>query len=383
MAGSRNTVVIAPDSFKGSLTANQAAAAMAEGVRAVLPDARVILRPVSDGGEGLVEVVSGFLDAGILTLEVCGPLPGQRVEARWAYSRARRLAVMEMAEAAGLALVPVGQRDPKRTTTYGVGQMIREALDSGAEEILVGIGGSATNDGGMGMALALGARFLDAGGAPVPEGGSGLSALAEIDMRGFDPRVAGTKVVVACDVTNPLTGEEGAAAVYAPQKGATPEDVAILDMGLERLARALETSVGIDIRKIPGSGAAGGLGGGLVGFCGATLRSGIEIVLDLTGFERAVSGADMVLTGEGKLDSQLKFGKALAGVLRRSNRAGVPVIGVVGSIEGDKKAFLGEGEFAALASLVTEGVSTEMAMKNAGPLLTHRTAELLHDFVRT
>ncbi len=373
-------IVIAPDSFKGSLSAAQAAAAMEEGVRRALPDATTLLRPVSDGGEGMVEVVGGLLNAEVRQVEVCGPLPGQRVDARWAYCKDRKLAVMEMAEAAGLGLVPAGLRDPKRTTTYGVGQMIREALDCGVEEILIGIGGSATNDGGAGMALALGARFLDAAGAPIPEGGAGLGFLERIDLADFDRRIADTKIVVASDVTNPLTGPEGAAAVYAPQKGASAEDVKVLEKGLERLAQVLEKFIGVDIRRQPGSGAAGGLGGGLIGFCGANLRPGIEIVLDLVGFDEAVKGADLVLTGEGKLDSQLKYGKALAGVLRRAKSAGVPVAGVAGIIEG-MEGFLRQGEFVALASLVGRGVSIEEAMALAGPFLRQRTDELLRTLI--
>jgi len=370
-------IVIAPDSFKGSLTSSLAASAMAEGVCGVLPGVKTVLHPISDGGEGLVGVLLGPLGAELRQVEVSGPLPGQRVEAGWAYSPARALAVLEMAEAAGLAHVPAAQRDPKRTTTYGVGQMIRTAVDTGAEEILMGIGGSATNDGGAGMAKALGAKFLDAAGRPIPEGGEGLSSLAAIDLTGFDPRVRKTKLTVACDVTNPLTGRDGAARVYGPQKGASPEDVSILEIGLERLATVLKDLTGIDIRRIPGSGAAGGLGGGLVGFCGAILCPGIDIVLDLTGFDEAISGADLVLTGEGRLDSQLGYGKALAGVMRRAHEAGVPVIGVVGSIEGDDRDFVKEGGFLALASLVNEGVSVEVAMSEAQALVRQRTEELL------
>jgi glycerate kinase len=374
-------IVIAPDSFKGSLTSAQAAAAMREGVREVLPSVTTVLHPVSDGGEGLVDVLKGPLEAEVRRLEVHGPLPGQRVEARWAYCRARDLAILEMAEAAGLTLVPPGLRDPKRTTTYGVGQLLRAALDCGPEEIVIGIGGSATNDGGTGMASALGAKFLDAAGKPIPQGGGGLSSLATIDLTDLDPRIAGTKFTVACDVTNPLTGPEGAAAVYGPQKGASPEDVVLLDRGLERLAEILKRSIGIDIRKTPGSGAAGGLGGGLVGFCNALLRPGVEIVLEMTGFNEVMKGADLILTGEGRLDSQMRFGKALAGVLRRAEQAGVPVIALVGSTEGDQAKFLGEGGFAALSTLVSEDVPPEVAIANAAPLLRQRTAMLLRRFL--
>jgi glycerate kinase len=231
------------------------------------------------------------------------------------------------------------------------------------------------------MASALGAKFLDAAGKPIPQGGGGLSSLATIDLTDLDPRIAGTKFTVACDVTNPLTGPEGAAAVYGPQKGASPEDVVLLDRGLERLAEILKRSIGIDIRKTPGSGAAGGLGGGLVGFCNALLRPGVEIVLEMTGFNEVMKGADLILTGEGRLDSQMRFGKALAGVLRRAEQAGVPVIALVGSTEGDQAKFLGEGGFAALSTLVSEDVPPEVAIANAAPLLRQRTAMLLRRFL--
>jgi glycerate kinase len=375
--GTLRRVVIAPDSFKGSLTAAEAALAMAEGVHSVLPAVTTVLLPVSDGGEGLLDVLRGPLDAEIRRVEVSGPLPGQRVEARWAFCSARGLAILEMAEAAGLALVPPGQRDPKRTTTYGVGQMIWAALEAGAEEILIGIGGSATNDGGAGMAMALGARFLDAAGKTIPEGGGGLASLASIDLGGLDPRITGTKIIVACDVTNPLTGPHGAAAVYGPQKGATPEDVPVLERGLEQLAEVLQAQTGIDIREIAGGGAAGGLGGGLGGFCGAVLRPGIDLVLDTIGFDEIVKGADFIITGEGRLDVQLRFGKALAGVMRRAERAGVPVVGVVGSVLGDQREYVGEGGFVSLASLVSEGVTLSVAMTNAASLLRQRTAEVI------
>lgn len=376
-SGRLRRIVIAPDSFKGSLTPGEAAAAMGDGVRDVLPSATVILHPVSDGGDGLVDVLARPLEAEIRVLEVDGPLPGQRVEARWAYSPVRNLAILEMAEAAGLALVPPAQRDPKRTTTYGVGQMIRGALDCTPEEILIGIGGSATNDGGAGMASALGVKFLDSSGKILPQGGGWLHSLEKIDLSDLDPRLAGSKITVACDVTNPMTGPDGAAAIYAPQKGATPKDVALLERGLERLAEVLRRMTGIDIRNAPGSGAAGGLGGGLVAFCNARLRPGAEVVLELTGFNEVLKGADLILTGEGKLDAQMRFGKALAGVLRRAELLGVPVFAIAGCTEGDRGRFLGEGGFADIATLVSEDISLDAAIANAAPLLRRRTAELL------
>jgi glycerate kinase len=283
-------IVIAPDSFKGSLTAHEAASAMEEGVRQLLPDACVIKHPVSDGGEGLVSVVTPALGGCIVTTNVSGPLPGQRVDARWGLSSDGSTAIIEMAEAAGLTLVPADRRDPKITTTYGVGELIRAALDAGVSSILIGIGGSATNDGGAGMAEALGIKCVDASGRTLGRGGAALLDIASIDLHGRDVRLDNVEVLVACDVQNTLCGIQGASAVYGPQKGARLSDVSLLDKALLRFGTTVQSALAINVLDLPGGGAAGGLGAGLVAFCGASLKKGIDLVLQVTGFDDHLQG---------------------------------------------------------------------------------------------
>jgi glycerate kinase len=278
-------VVVAPDSFKGSLSAVEAAAAMERGVRAAWPDARVVKIPIADGGEGTVEAMVSATGGRYETRTVRGPL-GRPVEARWGVLGDGRTAVVEMAAASGLTLVPEGRRDPRVATTHGTGQLIRAALDAGFRHIVVGIGGSATNDGGSGMARALGVRFLDGRGHPLPEGGAALLRVDSIDLSGIDPRLAGTELLVACDVDNPLTGPQGASAVYGPQKGATPAVVLELDAALERYAEVARKATGRDVARLPGAGAAGGLGAGLLFFTPARLVPGVDLVLDSARLER-------------------------------------------------------------------------------------------------
>jgi glycerate 2-kinase len=371
------TLLIAPNAFKGSLTAIECARSIAEGARADIPGIKTIIHPISDGGDGLVEVLAGALDADLVTTEVAGPLPGQRVAATWAMSVPKKLAIIEMARASGLTLVPEGQRDPKITTTYGVGELIREALNRGATSLVIGIGGSATNDGGAGMAEALGARFLGQEGELLPRGGAALSGLKSIDLAGFDPRISEAKITVACDVQNPLVGGTGASAVFGPQKGATSQDVQILDAALRHYGQLLSNACGRDVVNVPGGGAAGGLGAGLLAFCGAELRKGIDIVLDTTGFDEHLALADLVITGEGKIDSQTKFGKAPAGVLRRARGAGKPVAALAGIVDGQSENFLGPDGFVDLISLVNEQTTSEEAMRDAGRLVRERATELI------
>jgi glycerate kinase len=308
---------------------------------------------------------------------VSGPLPGQLVEAHWGYAPATRTAVIEMAEASGLLLVPSGRRDPKLTTTRGVGELIRKALEEGARTIIVGIGGSATTDGGAGMAEALGVRFLDAAGAPLPQGGAALGRLRAIDRTEAHPGLREARVIVACDVRNPLTGPEGAAAVFGPQKGATPEDVALLDGALENYRRVVLEATGIDVQTVPGSGAAGGLGAGLLAFCGAELQSGIDVVLDATHFDDSLRLADLVLTGEGRIDAQSGSGKAVSGILKRAQAAGKPVLAIVGSVAGRPEEFTGPGGFQGIITLVNAETTPEEALARAAPLLRLRTRELI------
>jgi len=350
---------------------------MKAGVEEALPDATVLVHPVSDGGEGLVAVVAAALGGKVVRLEVNGPPPGQSVEASFGLSGDGATAIIEMAQAAGLPLVPPGSRDPKVTSTVGVGDLIRAALERGVSSILVGIGGSATNDGGAGMAEALGIRLLDREGMSLPRGGAGLERLDRIDFSGRDKRLENVSVTVACDAQNPLLGPSGASRVYGPQKGATPADVELLERSLTRLAEVVHSTLGRDLASIPGGGAAGGLGAGLVAFCNARLRKGIDVVLDMTGFDARLKTADLVITGEGKIDAQLRFGKALSGVLARAARMGKPVAAVVGSIEGPKERFLGPEGFEEILSLVDETTSQEDAMATPTRYLHDRTRELL------
>jgi glycerate 2-kinase len=375
-------ILIAPDSFKGSLSASEAAEAMALGVNDVLPEAQIGRMPLSDGGEGVVDVLTYALHGSFEISRVEGPLAQQHVDARWGLSADGKTAIIEMAQASGLGLVPPDRRDPKTTSTYGVGELLRAAFDRGARKIIVGIGGSATNDGGSGMAAALGIRLLDEHGNPVPRGGIGLQKLHTIDMSGCDARTRSAEIVVACDVRNPLVGPMGASAVYGPQKGATSDDVTQLDAALSRFRDVVLSGTGFDVQLIPGSGAAGGLGAGLLAFCGATLKSGIDIVLDTLHFDSALEKVDLVLTGEGTMDAQTRQGKVIAGVMRRCEQHQVPLAAVVGRVEGDLHA-AEESGFAGVETLVREGVSPDRAMRDASSLVRARTAELMSRLIRT
>ncbi|MDI6871957.1 MAG: glycerate kinase [Bacillota bacterium] len=356
-------VVVAPNALKGSLTAPQAAEALAAGWREVFPEAECRLIPVSDGGDGFVEALVAATGGSLRTVEVADPL-GRPVASVFGLLGDGRTAVIEMARASGLVLLTEAERDPERTSTYGTGQLIRAALDAGCTQVLVGIGGSATNDGGTGMARALGARFLDSSGKELGGTGGELSAIARIDLSGLDRRLAYTTVRVACDVNNPLTGSEGAAAVYGPQKGADPAMVERLDAGLVNLAAVIRRDTGRDVERLPGAGAAGGLGGGLVAFLGAELVPGIELVIEATRLAEAVAGASVVLTAEGRIDSQTLRGKAPLGVARVARRHRVPVIAFAGSLADE--ALLVPDHFDALVSIVPGPQSLEEAMAAAG-----------------
>ncbi len=360
-------VVIAPDSFKGSLSAQAAAEAMARGVRAVFPEAELRLVPIADGGEGTVDALVSATGGRIAETRVTGPL-GEPVLARWGVLGDGATAVIEMAAASGLSLVPAERRDPRVTSTRGTGELIRAALDAGLHRLVIGIGGSATNDGGAGMARALGIRFLDAARRELPEGGAALVRLERIDLLGADPRLAGAEILVACDVDNPLTGPRGAAAVYGPQKGATPEMIAALDLALARFARVAAAATGREVSTVPGAGAAGGLGAGFLLFTAARLRPGVEIVLEATGFDALVQGAALVLTGEGRTDFQTAMGKAPVGVAEVARRHGVPVICLSGGLGPGADEVLSRG-VDALAGMAPAPMALEDAMRDAGALL--------------
>ena len=325
-------IVVSTDSFKGTLTSVQAGAAIRDGVVRIRPDADVVVIPMADGGEGTVQAVLAGAGGCVRETTVPDPL-GRPVTARFGLLADERTAVLEMAASSGLSLVPPSRRDPTKTSTYGTGRQILAALDAGATRLLIGIGGSATVDGGCGCAQALGVRFLAADGSALPPGlaGGHLDRIARIDVSGRDPRLGDAELVVLCDVTNPLCGPDGAAVVYGPQKGATPEQIERLDRNLSRLAEIIEADVGIRVADLPGAGAAGGLGAGLVAFAGATLDSGIDSVIEVTRLSERIQGSDLVITGEGRIDAQSMMGKAVSGVARCARRQGVPVIAIAGS----------------------------------------------------
>ena len=372
-------IVVAPNAFKGSMNAVQAAEAMKKGILAVFPQCDVTCVPVADGGDGLTEVMLAGLSGTRVEAMVSGPRM-EPLSAPFCMVPSRKLAVVEMAKASGLALLPKARHDPTRTTTYGTGELIRAAMDNGATRIIVGIGGSATCDGGIGMAAALGYRFLDETGAPVEPVGGSLGAIASIDRRNVDPRLDGMSVSVACDVTNPLTGDDGASVVYSPQKGATPEQVIRLDDGLANLARVIRMDLGIAIADMPGAGAAGGLGGGLHAFVGAELKPGIDLVIDVVRLQDAIAGAGLVLTAEGRIDAQTRFNKAPAGVARTAKAAGVPCIAICGGI-GDGIESLYDIGIDAVFSICGGPQSLEAAMQDAAGLLARQTVQVVRTFL--
>ena len=323
-------ILIAPDSFKGSNTSTRVAEAIERGLRNALSDVEVTKIPIADGGEGTVEAVVSGGGGSYRDIQVTGPI-GKTVTATYGLLGGGR-AVMEMAAASGLPLVPVDERNPLRTTTRGTGELIRDALDQGCREILIGIGGSATNDAGVGMAQALGYSFRDSEGNEIGDGGGELSRLETVDASGADPRLQSCSVTVACDVKNPLAGPEGASHVYGPQKGATPAMVETLDANLRRLSELVHDQLNLDIADIPGAGAAGGLGAGLVAFCSATLKSGIDAVLHIVRFEDQLEGVDLIITGEGAMDGSSTYGKVPVGIAARARQFAIPVLAIVGDI---------------------------------------------------
>jgi glycerate kinase len=335
-------IVIAPDSFKESLSALEVAQAIRDGFSAIYPSADYVVLPVADGGEGTVEALVDATGGLKVRRQVTGPL-GRPVEAFYGVTGDGATAVIEMAAAAGLMLVAPADRDPLATTTYGVGELMRAALDEGARRFILGIGGSATNDGGAGMMQALGVRLRDAQGRDLPPGGGALDRLAAIDMAGLDPRLARAVIEVACDVDNPLVGPKGASAVFGPQKGATPQIVARLDANLAHFAEVMRATLGVDTAHMPGAGAAGGLGAGLHAFLGARLSPGVEIVMKAVRMDDVVADADLVITGEGRIDGQTVHGKTPIGVAAVARRHGKPVIAIAGALGPGHEAVLDQG----------------------------------------
>jgi len=374
-------VVVAADSFKESLSAAAVARALAGGVLDACGDAEVDICPMADGGEGTVAAMAAATDGEFRTAEVFGPL-NESLTASFAMMGARagrKIAVIEMAAASGMAIVPARRRNPMHTTTFGTGQLILAALDAGAGEIIIGIGGSATIDGGCGCAQALGVVFTDRRGKALRCGlaGGGLDSVAGVDISGRDPRLGDARLRVACDVTNPLTGPDGAAAIYGPQKGATDQMVRQLDAGLTHLAGIIRRDLHLDVEGLPGAGAAGGLVAGLVAFAGATLERGAELIAEAVGLEHRLSGADLCITGEGRLDQQSRRGKTACGVAAVAAGLGVPVICIPGQAAENAPREM----FTSVHPLVSGGVTAEEAMRNGEALLKLRAAAAVREFL--
>ncbi|MDR1604876.1 MAG: glycerate kinase [Gracilibacteraceae bacterium] len=359
-------VLVAADSFKGSLPSRAVGEAVAEGVRRALPAAETRVLPLADGGEGTVDALVEGLGGERRTVRVTGPL-GAQADAGYGVLP-DGTAVIEMAAASGLPLVPPRLRDPRRATTRGTGELMLAALAGGARRLLIGIGGSATNDGGAGMAQALGARLLDAAGNELPPGGAALRRLARIDVSRLDPRLRETEVVVMSDVTNPLCGPLGASYVYGPQKGATAEDAAELDACLAHYAGIIRLQLGRDIAATPGAGAAGGLGAGLLVFAAAELRGGADAVLDALSFDALLAACDVVVTGEGRIDAQSAFGKLPGNVAVRARSQGKPALAIVGAVAAGAEALYGEG-LTAIIPICDRPMTTEEAIRDAARLV--------------
>ncbi len=365
-------IVIAPQGFKGNLSARQVGQAIASGVERVVTRAVTIIKPMADGGEGTVQALVDATGGQTKAAEVTGPLGG-RVTADWGILGDGATAVIEMAAASGLSLVPPGKRNPLLTTTYGTGELILAALDSGCRKLIIGIGGSATNDGGAGMAQALGVRLLGSKGTAISFGGAALAKLEHIDVSNLDPRLAHCDLLLACDVNNPLCGPCGASAFYGPQKGATRAMVARLDAALSHYADVTQRDLGVDGRNVPGAGAAGGLGMALMVFLKAKMVSGIEFVIEATGLAKELQDADLVFTAEGKIDSQTACGKAPVGVARKAKEFGLPVIALAGEVADDYRVVYQHGVDAVL-SIAPGPITLGRSMAEAEKLLAN-TAE--------
>jgi glycerate kinase len=335
-------VVIAPQGFKENLSALQVSQAIDRGIRRVVPDIVTSLVPMADGGEGTTQALLDALGGDMVSAEVTNPMGG-RVLAHWGFLSDGTTAVIEMAAASGLNLVPPDKRNPLLATTYGTGELIRHALERGCRKFIVGIGGSATNDGGAGMAQALGARLLNAKGADIDFGGAALASLEHIDISNLDLRLVDCNILLACDVDNPLCGPCGASCVYGPQKGATGEMVAQLDKALAHYTNVIKRELDIDINDVPGAGAAGGLGAGLMVFLKAKLQPGVEVIIQATGLTEHLKEANLVFTGEGRIDSQTACGKTPVGVARQAKEFGLPVIAIAGEIGDGYQAVFEQG----------------------------------------
>jgi glycerate kinase len=365
-------ILIAPDSFKESLSAVEVAECIEQGIKNYRPDIDCIKIPLADGGEGTVETILHAVGGEIIPLRVKDPLL-REIDSYWGLLPDHETAILEMATASGLELLSPVERNPMITSTFGTGQLIQSALDRGCSKIYIGIGGSATNDGGAGMAKALGAKLMDKKGKEVEEGGKYLSKICSIDLSLFDHRVGNCEIIVISDVQNPMCGENGASFIYGPQKGADPDMVKQLDFNLHYFGEILEKQFNKKIMTLPGAGAAGGLGGGLVAFCDADIRPGVETFSEITKIEDYIQDADLILTGEGKLDYQTKFGKVPFGIAQLSRKYNKPVIGIAGSL-GDGYEELYAYGFQSITSIMEGPITLEGAIKNSRKLIIN-TAE--------
>ena len=368
-------IVIAPQSFKGGLSGTDAAKAIEEGILDMIGDAETVSIPVADGGDGTLDALVNATGGEVFSSRVTGPL-GAPVNAAWGAMGDSDTAVIEMARASGLALVHPRHRDPRTATSYGAGELIAKALDQGFRRIIVGLGGSATNDGGLGMAQALGIRFMDSNGRELPAGGAALARLHRVDVSGVRLGLMEAEIIAATDVNNPLCGPSGASAVYGPQKGASAAVVEELDQALDRLSRVVERQLGINMREVPRGGAAGGLAAGLVAFADARIESGIDLVCNAVRFEEKLEGADLVITGEGRTDASSVFEKAPVGVARKAKERGIPVIAIVGSLGPGHQAVYEHG-IDALVPIPDRTMGFEESMSRSYDLLRSATARTM------
>lgn len=368
-------IVLAPDSFKGSLSATKACLAMQEGINNVVRDAEIVRLPMADGGEGTIESLVHALGGNIREATVRDPL-GRDVLASYGVLADGRTAVVEMAQASGHTLLAKEERNPLAASTYGTGQLITRCLDEGYRKVLLGLGGSATNDGGTGMMRALGVRFLDSDGTELPEGGGALGKLRRIDLSGLDPRLAETKVTAVTDVRNALCGDDGASRVFGPQKGATEADIRVLDEALAVYAAVVKEQLGFDVVAVPGAGAAGGMGAGALAFLGAELRPGFELLAETYRFGEKIAGADLMMTGEGRLDRQTLSGKVVSGVCKHAREHGVPVVSLCGAVALSSSE-MDELGLAASLSIVPGPCELSEAVANAYVWTRERTEQLM------
>ena len=373
-------ILIAPQSYKGSISAIKVAEAIKQGALNIFPDIKSLIIPVADGGDGTLETLVESTNGIIHNSNATGPL-GNSIPVILGTLGDSKTAIIEMARISGLALVPQNKRNPYYTTSYGLGEIIKEALDLGYRKFIIGIGGSATNDGGAGMAQALGAKLTDENKKPIDLGGLALNEITKIDISGIDPRINESEILVACDVNNPLCGPNGASFIYGPQKGASPEMVKTLDDALYHFGSQLIRDTGINIMEIEGSGAAGGIGGGMVGFLNAKLKPGIEIVLDSLDFDKSLKNVDLVITGEGQIDFQTVFSKAPIGVAKHAKKYNIPVIAICGSL-GENYQDVHSHGIDAVIPIIPKPMDLKNASDNAYELIKN-TSEQIFRILKT